>query len=334
MKKKILILSNDKLYLKNNIISSEYNDTINIIESLAKNYSLKFICRSSQIIKNFVIKKKNYKTFSIIKIGKLKEVYNYSIFMISITPFNFINFMILKFYNPKITGYVYLRSDGHKEYYHKFGYLGVFIYNLIFKIVTSRLKVLSVSNKITGLKKKYKLINPSEIENKWFKNRKKPNLDKPRLLYIGRFKKEKGIFSLIEIINSIKIDLRLNVVGVKNKILIDDKRVKFTNEVNSTKKLINFYDLCNIFVLPSFTEGSPKVLLESLSRLRPVIIFNEIKHVKQNFKGIFLCRRNPKDFNKKIDHILNNYNKIIKQLKKNKLHTKKEFQNDLRKIIK
>ena len=73
--------------------------------------------------------------------------------MISITPFNFINFMILKFYNPKITGYVYLRSDGHKEYYHKFGYLGVFIYNLIFKIVTSRLKVLSVSNKITGLKK-------------------------------------------------------------------------------------------------------------------------------------------------------------------------------------
>ena len=175
MKKKILILSNDKLYLKNNIISSEYNDTINIIESLAKNYSLKFICRSSQIIKNFVIKKKNYKTFSIIKIGKLKEVYNYSIFMISITPFNFINFMILKFYYPQITGYVYLRSDGHKEYYHKYGFLGVFIYNLIFKIVTSKLKVLSVSNKITGLKKKYKLINPSEIENKWFKNRNKPN---------------------------------------------------------------------------------------------------------------------------------------------------------------
>ena len=253
--------------------------------------------------------------------------------MISITPFNFINFINLKFYNPQITGYVYLRSDGHKEYYHKFGFLGVFIYNLIFKIVTSKLKVLSVSNKITGLKKKYKLINPSEIENKWFKNRNKPNLDKPRLLYIVRFKKEKGIFSLIEIINSIKIDLRLNVVGVKNKILIDDKRVKFTNEVNSTQKLINFYNLCNIFVLPSFTEGSHKVLLESLSRLIPVIIFNEIKHVKQNFKGIFLCRRNPKDFNKKLNHILNNYNKIIKQLKKNKIHTKKEFQNDLKKII-
>ena len=59
MKKNILILSNDKLYLKNDIISSEYNDTINIIESLAKKNNLKFICRSSQKIKNFVIKKKN-----------------------------------------------------------------------------------------------------------------------------------------------------------------------------------------------------------------------------------------------------------------------------------
>ena len=254
--------------------------------------------------------------------------------MISITPFNFINFMILKFYNPKIGGYVYLRSDGHKEYYQKFGYLGVWFYNLIFKIVTSKLKVISVSKKITGLKKKYKLINPSEIENSWFKNRKKPNLDKPRLLYVGRFKKEKGIFSLIKIINSIKSDLRLNIVGVKNKILISDKRLKLIYETNSIKKVINFYNSCNIFVLPSFTEGSPKVLLESLSRLRPVIIFNDIRHVKKNFKGIFLCRRNPKDFNKKINHILNNYNKITKQLKKNKIHTKKEFQNDLNKIIK
>ena len=68
MKNKILILSNDKLYLKNNIISSEYNDTINIIESLAKNYSLKFICRSSQIIKNFVIKKKIIKPFRLLKL--------------------------------------------------------------------------------------------------------------------------------------------------------------------------------------------------------------------------------------------------------------------------
>ena len=40
--------------------------------------------------------------------------------------------------------------------------------------------------------------------------------------------------------------------------------------------MIKFYDNSNIFILPSFTEGHPMVLLESLARLRPVIIFNEI----------------------------------------------------------
>ena len=73
--------------------------------------------------------------------------------MISITPLNFINFILLRFYNSKISGYVYLRSDGHKEYYYKFGYLGLLFYNLIFKIVTSKLKVVSVSKKSQGLKK-------------------------------------------------------------------------------------------------------------------------------------------------------------------------------------
>jgi len=334
MKKKIFILSNDKVYYRNNIVSSDYNDTINIIESLAKNNDLKLISRSSKTIRNFVIKKKYYKNFSNIKIGNLKKVYNHMIFMISITPLNFINFVILKFFNPKIAGYVYLRSDGHKEYYYKFGYFGELFYDLVFKIVTSKLKILSVSKKITGLRNKYKLIKPSEIENRWFKHITKPKIDKPRLLYIGRYKKEKGIFSLLNIINSSNIDLNLNVIGLKHDFSVSDKRIKLIKEINSIDKIIKYYDLCNIFILPSFTEGSPKVLLESLSRNRPVVIFDEIKHVKKNFKGIFSCKRNPKFFFKTIDYILHNYDRILMNLKENKINTKKEFQNELRKQIK
>ena len=45
-----------------------------------------------------------------------------------------------------------------------------------------------------------------------------------------------------------------------------------------------------MFILPSFTEGQPMALLESLSRLRPVIIFKEIDHVIQNRVGIFISR--------------------------------------------
>ena len=49
-------------------------------------------------------------------------------------------------------------------------------------------------------------------------------------------------------------------------------------EVESNKQnLIKFYDEHNIFVLPSYTEGHPMVLLEALARRRPVILFEDIK---------------------------------------------------------
>ena len=57
------------------------------------------------------------------------------------------------------------------------------------------------------------------------------------------------------------------------------------------KKLINLYDQHSIFILPSYAEGHPMVVLEALSK-RPIIIFKEIKHVIGDFKGIFIADRN------------------------------------------
>ena len=53
-------------------------------------------------------------------------------------------------------------------------------------------------------------------------------------------------------------------------------------------KLIKYYDDHNIFILPSFTEGHPMALLESLARRRPVVIFEDIDHVIEKKKGIFV----------------------------------------------
>ena len=44
----ILLISNDKLFLKNDIVSSDYNDTINIIEALSSFNSISFISRFSK----------------------------------------------------------------------------------------------------------------------------------------------------------------------------------------------------------------------------------------------------------------------------------------------
>ena len=89
---------------------------------------------------------------------------------------------------------------------------------------------------------------------------KKPNLSKPNLLYLGRIKKEKGIFSLIKLIENLDIDYNLNIVGNKNKLSSTNNKIKVFKETSNKKKIIDFYDQNNIFILPSFTEGSPKVI--------------------------------------------------------------------------
>jgi glycosyltransferase involved in cell wall biosynthesis len=334
MKKNILIISNDRLNIQGDKISSDSNDTINIIESLSKKNHLYFLCRIEKNFKNFISKKKIYKNFVRLNLFNLKKkIINHKIFMISITPYNFLIFLILKFSKKKVSGYVYLRSDGYKEYYYKYGNLGKIIYKFMHDIIISSLKIISVSQNITGLKKTSSLIEPSEIEGKWLVNQKKQKLDKPRFLYLGRYKKEKGIFSLISLINLLNFDFKLDVVGTKKNFLSKDKKINYFKEIKSTQTIIKFYDKCNIFVLPSYTEGAPKVILESLARYRPVIIFKEISHVKKDFKGIFICKRSPKDFKNKVNYILKNYKQILKQIKRNKIHSKQEFQNNLSRIV-
>ena len=54
------------------------------------------------------------------------------------------------------------------------------------------------------------------------------------------------------------------------------------------------------------------VLLEALARRRPVIIFDEIKHVIGDKKGIFVSKRNFINF---LEHLII-LKKIIKEFKK------------------
>ena len=75
------------------------------------------------------------------------------------------------------------------------------------------------------------------------------------------------------------------------------------------------------------------VLLEALARRRPVIIFEEIKHVIGEKKGVFVSKRNFLSFFGTLNFIRKNYKKIQKDLLKNKLPTNKEFIDEFVKII-
>ena len=85
--------------------------------------------------------------------------------------------------------------------------------------------------------------------------------------------------------------------------------------------------------MPSYTEAHPKVIDEALSRVRPVIIFDEIKHVINGRLGVISSERNPDKLKETIYFIINNYHEICDDIKKNKLPTKKQFLDNLVKII-
>lgn len=332
--KKLILISNDYLKFHNNSVSTDYNDTINIIQAISKNNFLYFLCRKKNkkgIFKATLKKKKKLKFFDIFSLDFSDKL----IFMISITPFNFMTFFFLKLFNKKLNGFVYLRSDGHKEYFIKYGFLGKIIYQFFFKSILKYLNVITVSKNLTNINNyKASRIYPSEIDYGWKKNLKKTYTEKAKLFYLGRVKKEKGVFSLINLVNKFSIDFDLNILGatiIKKSL---SNKIKYHLETSKKEKIIEFFDKNNIFILPSYTEGYPKVVLESLSRLRPVIIFNDISHVKANFKGVFVSKRKSKSLQKTIIYILNNYKKIQQSMKNNKISSKLKFQTDLRNLIK
>ena len=132
-----------------------------------------------------------------------------------------------------------------------------------------------------------------------------------------------------------KRDISLTIVGAEKEVSynINQSNIKVVPAQNNKIKLIKNYDDHNIFILPSFTEGHPMVLLEALARRRPVIIFNDIQHVIGNKKGIFVSKRNFINFFGILNHIKKNYKRIEKDMKKNKLPTNKEFIDQFTKSI-
>ena len=231
--------------------------------------------------------------------------------------------------------FLYLRSDGKKEVNLILGKKFLIIYKIMENIMTKYSKVIVVNKSIVE-GKECELVNPSSIDDTWRLNTSLPSLDKIKILYVGRLKIEKGIYSLISIfkeLNNLRKDITLTLIGHGEKIQNLISTIILIPPISSKTDLIGKYDEHNIVVLPSFTEGHPRVLIESLARKRPIIIFEEIKHVKQNYNGVYVCKRNVKSFSETVNHIIKNYNSIQNQMEKNTYPTKDKFASQLKNII-
>ena len=336
MKKKLFIFSNESILLNDGKFFCDNIDLKTTPEGLNKKFEVNLFGRKSnkQRFHEIKIKKTNIFTniFSyisaVITSTKQKEA---KYLIISISPYTFIISVFLRIFGKKPI--VYLRSDGFGEYKSILGKIGPAIYYLMFSITCSISNLISCRDYILR-GKKGKTISPSQLDSIWLRQPKNTEIRNFKLLYVGRLKVEKGIFSLIDLIKN-KKDISLNILGAEKGVSynLNQSNVKIFHQQSNKLKLIKHYDENNIFILPSFTEGHPMVILEALARRRPVVIFEDIQHVIGDKKGIFTTKRNFVNLLGTLNHIKKNYKKIQNEMKKNKLPTNKEFIEKFVKLI-
>ena len=146
--------------------------------------------------------------------------------------------------------------------------------------------------------------------------------------------REKGIFEFLKIFNQIKFDAEFSIVGNSTNQNFLNKNIKLLGYVADPQSLINIYDKHNMMILPSFTEATPFVVDEALSRKRPVIIFEDITYIARDKKGIFVSKRDVNSFSETTKYILDNYLEIQKKMEKNVLPTKRDMIKQISDIIK
>ena len=328
MKKKLFIISNESIILEDRKFYCDNIDLKSTPEGLNKKFEVNLFARKSNKKRSHEIKLKKIKIFNNLfsyissVISASKEI-DAKYLIISISPYTFVISLFLKFLGKKPI--VYLRSDGYGEYKAILGKAGPIIYHFMFTIVTSISNLISCREYI--LKgKKGKIVNPSQLDSIWLRKPKNLEIKNFKLLYVGRIRVEKGIYFLADLIKN-KRDIFLSIIGAEkgSSYNLNQSNWKIFSNQNNKTKLIKSYDDHNIFILPSFTEGHPMVLLEALARRRPVIIFDEIKHIIGDKKGIFVAKRNFINFFGTLNHIKKNYKRIQKDMRKNKLPTNKEF---------
>ena len=326
-KEPLIIINNEKVFKENGQFYCSNFDIKTTPEALNNYYSVQFITRKSKEKRGHKFDLKNIKVASNIFIF-MKHIYNtFSIpkakyLLVGINPYSFFSFLILFVFRKKT--YVYLMSSGHEEWKYILGSWSVWMYHLMFVLVTSNSKVISCNPRLYNTKKSF-LVSPSRLNSEWLSNYKEASLDRVKLLYVGRINAEKGIYDFVKMFDKINFEAEFSIVGYKKDIKSKNKNITLLGYCSDSKLLINIYDKHNIMILPSFTEAHPYVLDESLARKRPVIIFEEISYVANNRKGVFIIKRNIDALNNTVNFIMKNYKEIQLSMRENNLPTKKIF---------
>ena len=132
-------------------------------------------------------------------------------------------------------------------------------------------------------KTKYTLVYASGIDKKKYRKIKKlkKNISEIKFLFVGRLIKSKGILDLIYVFKKLKIkNKKLILIGKKDQFspeMIDIKGLIKNNKnilhIKESNNLEYFYNISDIFLFPSYSEGMPTVVMEAFSCGLPAITY-------------------------------------------------------------
>ncbi|KMJ59017.1 glycosyl transferase family 1 [Bacillus sp. LL01] len=122
--------------------------------------------------------------------------------------------------------------------------------------------------------------------------------DKKLLLYVGRLMNEKGIRELASAMEELDDRFRLVLVGdgpIKSS-LEENEKILLTGQVPN-EKVKEYLQASDLFILPSYNEGMPTVIIEALSLKVPVLSSNVggIPELFGNYKNLLIEPRSTQE---------------------------------------
>ena len=169
-----------------------------------------------------------------------------------------------------------------------------------------------------------------------------------KILFVGNLLKRKGIYDLLDVAKMLvdrkikykmiiigkyldkKTEERVNALIKVNKL---DAYLEFKGKIKQ-KGLVSFYRNSDIFIFPSYHEGSPRVVKEAMACGLPVIAYriygNEVIDKRKDIIR-FASLGNKKELFGRILELINNPNKLEYYSKKGIEHIKNNF--SIRKLV-
>tara|TARA_B110001454_G_C12683199_1_gene419017 strand:- start:120 stop:1229 length:1110 start_codon:yes stop_codon:yes gene_type:complete len=203
-------------------------------------------------------------------------------------------------------------------------FLKIIFYNFANHIIAISERSKNSLNKIVINKKKISLIYNPYLENIQ-KPKKKIKLNKNfSIISIGRFTKQKNFLGLINsIINlSKKYNfVKLTIIGegeqfpiLKNKI----KNIKNIKLLKWNNNLSKYFKASNLFILNSYYEGLPNILIDAINYEVPSIstdVSGASDILMRNKGGTLVKVNDEKDLERKIELAIKNYPIFMRKIK-------------------